>query len=531
MSGRPLAAVARPLLLLPLVLFTMTALAPSASAHPLGNFTVNSFSGLRVEPQAVNVDLVVDSAEIPTVQQFPQADSPGGVTAEQAADYAARECNALRPGLRLTLDGTREELTVRSSDLQFLPGQAGLSIMRLSCELRTIGTVDTVGKDLEYVDENSLDRLGWREITATGDGVALVDSDAAARSISGRLTEYPQDLLTSPLDQRSASMRVAPGDGTVSGAATPSAPAAGGTPVDGLTTAFTGLVASQDLGVGFALLALLISVGLGALHAFAPGHGKTLMAAYMLGQQRSSLRQVAVIGLTVTITHTAGVLVLGVLLSAVAITAPALIYGWLGLASGLLVLAIGVALLRQARRRRADATAAVRVRDLVGVATGHDHDHGHDQDHDHDHGHDQDHDHGHDHGTGQTHSHGWAGTHTHPPPATSARGLIAVGFAGGMVPSPSALVVLIAGIALGRAWFGVLLVLAYGVGMALALTGTGVALAHARDRIERWSNRRREINQDSWTLRALRALPIATAALVMLVGIGIAVRSAVALQL
>ncbi|MDP9445344.1 MAG: High-affinity nickel-transporter [Actinomycetota bacterium] len=523
MAVRAGAALTRVVLALLAVLVAATVLAPAATAHPLGNFTVNSYSGLRVQPHAVAVRVVVDSAEIPTIQQFPDADRPGGVTPQEAAAYAQRACARLLPGLELTVGGSRQPLTVRSSDLRLPPGQAGLRTMRLTCEVRTARPLTTTGQELEYVDQNSLERTGWREITATGVGVDLVDSDVATRSVSGELTDYPADLLSSPLDQRSASMRVLPGTGTPadrSGAGA-SAAGSGAARVDRLTAAFTNLVASRDLGWGFAAIALLLSIGLGALHAFAPGHGKTLMAAYLLGR-RSSLRQVAIIGLTVTATHTAGVLVLGILFSALALASPARIYTWLGLASGLLLVGIGVTLLRQALRRGSTATVTQRAAVLVGAASGgHDHHHHHADDHTHDHPHGDDHAHDH----GHAHSHGWGGTHTHPPPATGARSLVAVGFAGGMVPSPSALVVLLGGIALGRAWFGVLLVLAYGVGMALALIGTGLALAHARDRVQRWAERRQASDRNSLLLRAVRVLPAMAAALVIVVGVGLVLRT------
>jgi len=511
--------------------------APAASAHPLGNFTVNSFSGLVVEPQAVGITVVVDSAEIPTVQQFPAAGSAGEVGEVEAAGYAEQECARLRPGLLLSVNGARQPLTVESSSLQLLPGQAGLPTMRLSCQVRTRESVDTAGHTLEYVDRNSLDRTGWREITAVGDGVVLDGSTVPSRSVSEALSDYPADLLSSPLDQRSATAQVTPGDGVVSGmAASDAADATAESGMGMLTDSFTELVSARELGVGFALFALGVSVLLGALHAFAPGHGKTLMAAYLLGQ-RSSLRQVGIIGLTVTLTHTAGVLVLGVILSAVAITAPERIYGWLGVASGLLLLAIGASLLRQARRRAetaprqraAELVTAGRRSDTSAEIPGHAHDHEHAHGNSrHPHHHDHTHDHPQPHGV--THSHGWGGTHTHPPPATSARGLVAVGFAGGMVPSPSALIVLLGGIALGRAWFGVLLVLGYGAGMALALIGTGLALAHARDRVERLAERRlRAGNESNLVLRLTRLLPVATASLVMVVGIGLSLRSALTL--
>ncbi|MBA2694662.1 MAG: hypothetical protein H0U62_02150, partial [Actinobacteria bacterium] len=461
--------------------------APGAAAHPLGNFTINSYSGVVVQPDSVAVQLVVDSAEIPTIQEFPDVDGEG-VSDADAAAYAAEDCDRAARGLALTLDGAREPLTVTSADLTFLPGQAGLATMRLECQLETSTVLDPTGAVLEYVDRNSLDRTGWREITLAGDGVTLADSTAASDSVSGALRSYPADLLASPLDQRSASAEITAGSGVASRALpeVSGVVESSGTDMGLITETFTDLVSARNLGPGFAAFALGLSILLGALHAFAPGHGKTLMAAYLLGR-RGSLRQVGIIGLTVTLTHTAGVLVLGVVLSTVAFIAPERVYGWLGLASGVLLVAIGATLLRQALRRSHEQPPT-RTAELAAVATGagsfagpvhqreqQQHDHGHDHGHGHGHGHE-----GETGAGGVRHSHGWGGNHTHPAPATSLRGLIGVGFAGGMVPSPSALIVLLGGIALGRAWFGVLLVLGYGIGMALALIGTGLVLARSR---------------------------------------------------
>ncbi len=503
--------------------------APAATAHPLGNFSINTYNGLRVEPESVSVRMIVDSAEIPTVQQFPEVNEQGGVSDTQAEDFAAEQCDRLAPGAELSIGGVPQQLRVESSEIAFVPGAGGLQTMRLTCELRTAEPVDTVGQDLEYVDENSLDRTGWRELTAVGDGVGLSGNEVAGSSVSDELTDYPQDLLSSPLDQREVSLEVVAGSGDVEGDSAAEKPAEAVEGAGRLTAAFTDLVASRDLGLGFALVAFSISIVLGGLHAFAPGHGKTLMAAYMLGQ-RKSLRQVAIIGLTVTLTHTTGVLVLGVVLSAVAITAPALIYSWLGLAAGLLLVVVGVNLLRQALRQ--PASPGPRSQELAPAGAPHGHADG--AGHAHGDGHDQADEHAHhEPASGVTHSHGPGGTHTHavPSTATGARGLVAVGLIGGMVPSPSALVVLLAGIALGRAWFGVLLVLGYGIGMALALTGTGLALAYARDRLERWSTRKRATGRWGWVLRATRALPALTAGLVIVVGVGLAIRAAVSLPL
>jgi ABC-type nickel/cobalt efflux system permease component RcnA len=127
------------------------------------------------------------------------------------------------------------------------------------------------------------------------------------------------------------------------------------------------------------------------------------------------------------------------------------------------------------------------------------------------------------------HHGGGVRAHSHPV-ATNARSLLAVGFAGGMVPSPSALVVLLGGIALGRAWFSVLLVIAYGVGMALALVGTGLGLVYARDRIERWASaRERAGGRTPLVLSLGRALPALTAGVVIVVGFGLAVQAVIAM--
>jgi len=551
-------------------------IAPSATAHPLGNFTVNSYSGLTVEPTAVAVQLVVDTAEIPTLQAFPQVNGGHPISTSLQDAYRIRQCQLLAKGAQLTVAGAEVPVAVVDSTLSFPPGSAGLHIMRLTCDTRTTRPVDTVGRSVLYRDVNSLDRVGWHEITAVGDGVRLSQSDVPAVSPSHVLTAYPVDLLSSPLNQRSADLAIVTGSGVVAGTAVhvqdPSTAMPRG--VDRLTTAFTSLVASRNLTIGFALVAVLLAVVLGGMHAFAPGHGKTLMAAYLIGR-RSSLRQAAIIGLSVTLTHTVGVLALGIVLSLVAFTAPERVYPWLGLASGVMLVSIGITLLRNglATRRQnlaqiaetalaATAPPVVRAPRVTAVtsrraqpmvsAFGHrqsstrigqlsgktltqrgDPAHNHESSSAPDHGHGADHHDGSEniHAAADTtgmHSHGLF-SHTHLPPAgserTGARSLLAVGFAGGLVPSPSALVVLLGGIALGRAWFGVLLVIAYGIGMALALIGTGLVLVKARDRLHRWAEANNRTRRTGAVLIITRALPSLTAVIVVGAGISVAVRA------
>lgn len=495
--------------------------AAPAVAHPLGNFTVNTHVGIRVEPAAVDLQVVVDVAEVPTLRAFPGVDAASGPDAVPVADqnaYRERMCPALRDAVGLRLGDTPVELAVVASSLSFPPGSAGLATTRLECTLRSTRILDTAGQELVLTDSMAVQPVGWREITAVGDGVELASSTVPGRSVSDVLRDYPEDRLDTPLDQREATMSVVAGSGVVTGAAAQTGASAAG-PLRGLdpmTTAFTDLVSADRLSVGFGILAVALAVLLGSLHAFAPGHGKTLMAAYLVGRD-GSLRQATLIGLSVTLTHTAGVLALGVMLSVAAVSAPERVYPWLSLASGLLLVAIGTALLRGALRRRRS------------------HDHGHRHAHGHGHGHVHGHGHGHVHGASGAvktrgrvgRAHVGDGNQPDPerrrrPEANDTRSLMAVGFAGGMVPSPSALVVLLGGIALGRAWFGVLLVLAYGIGMALALVGTGLILVQARDRIERWSAARDLAGRRTGgTLVLARALPALTAGLVMVIGVGL----------
>ena len=271
----------------------------------------------------------------------------------------------------------------------------------------------------------------------------------------------------------------------VAGAEAPGAVQRGG--VDRATAAFTALVGERSLSPGFALVALLLAVGLGAAHALAPGHGKTVMAAYLVGL-RGTLRQAATIGATVTLTHTAGVLLLGLVLTTSRAVASERVYPWLGLGSGLLLAGVGIGLLVRAR-------------------PGHGHPHPHEHpDPDHPHPHDHDH----------------AGVVPGAGRPLGWRGLVALGLAGGLVPSPSAVVVLLGGIALGQAWFGVALVLAYGLGMAATLTGVGLLLAHLRTRMDR----RLRVPAGSVLGRIGRLLPAVTASVIVLVGLGLAASGA-----
>ncbi|MFL6137303.1 MAG: High-affinity nickel-transporter [Frankiaceae bacterium] len=497
--------------------------APAAVAHPLGNATVNHYDGLTVTPRGLDDLAVEDVAEIPTLQRRPRIDTgaDGALSAAEMAAYARGQCAALASSIRLRAGGRRLAVRVVSSSYAERPGVIGLRIGRLACRLHAAAAL-TAATDVALTDAWDSAGIGWHEITARGDGVRLVDSPVPATSVSGALLHYPNDLLSSPLDVRSASVRVVPGGGASTYAA--SRQVAGAGPVaralQRVTVAFDGLVGARHLGVGVVALAILLALALGAAHACLPGHGKTIMAAYLVGR-RGRLRDVVTVGATVTVTHTAGVLLLGLALTVSTSLAPTAVMQGLGAISGGIVAIVGLALLVSAvRRRRAEpllaALAAVPLDDREPVLAGAAHHHPHP--HPHAHGHQHDHPHGHDHPHPHPHPHPHGHDHAQP---FSKGGLIGLGAAGGLVPSPSALLVLLAAAALGRTAYGVVLVLAYGAGMAAALTAAGLLLVRLRSRLGR-------LLAGGRLQRAARisaALPALTAILVLLVGIGRVVRA------
>jgi nickel/cobalt transporter (NicO) family protein len=153
--------------------------AAPASAHPLGELSVNHASALRVSPDGVDVLFVVDLAEVPSVPVLSTLDTEDG----------SARCREYVGGLDLRVDDSRAPLDVVGSTVFTLPGNAGLKTVRLECRLSTQDTM--VGRRVSYADGTDADRVGWREVTAIGDRVRLVDSTVPARSASNTLAGYP----------------------------------------------------------------------------------------------------------------------------------------------------------------------------------------------------------------------------------------------------------------------------------------------------------------------------------------------------
>jgi ABC-type nickel/cobalt efflux system permease component RcnA len=425
---------------------------PVALAHPLGNFTINTSASLVLRADQVLVDYAVDMAEIPTFQERRtiDADGDGSLSSAETAAYRGDACAGLERGLHLVVDGTATRLTTRSSDLSLPVGQAGLRTLRLTCVFRA-AVAPGATHDLAFEDANYADRLGWHEVSAAGDGATIVRADVPAASPSRHLTSYPKNVR--PLNVRSASVAFRPG-GAALRAASPdgtATPASGGILAD--------FASRPDLSAGLIALMIAAAILVGAVHALGPGHGKSLIGAYLVGTG-GTLRQAVAVGAAVSVMHTASVLGLGLLvLSAEQLFAPERVYPWLGLASGLVALGLGAALL---------------VSRLHALSERHRH--GHD--------------------------------HPHPARPLSRRGLIGLAFAGGILPSPSALVVLLGSVSIGRTALGLVLIAAFSLGLAGSLIGVGALTIRARD-----------LATARLPARVMRLAPVLSASAIALLGL------------
>ncbi|WP_229909898.1 sulfite exporter TauE/SafE family protein [Streptomyces flavofungini] len=474
-----------------------------AAAHPLGNFTLNQHDALTLAPGRLRVEHVEDLAEIPASQ------AESGIKRAGKARWAAERCREAAAGSRVGLGGRPVPLAARSARALLRTGQAGLPTVRLECRF---AAPLPRGKNLALTFRSARQPApGWREITARGDRMTLTRTDVPAASPSRALTRYPKQLTSAPPDTTSATLRVRPGGPAL--AADP-APPASALP-RAATDALTRLVARHDLTWTFAAVALGTALLLGALHALAPGHGKTLMAATAAARGTASLRDVLPLAASVTVTHTLGVVALGLLVAGGSAAAPSVV-AWLGVASGLLVAGAGAVLVRRAWRHRAHGH---------GHAHGHSHAqgdaHGHGHGHLHGHGHGHEHVHGHQHPVGQEHPH----DHPHPPAPPTRRGTLLLGFAGGLVPSPSAVVVLVGAAALGEAWFGLLLVVAYGAGLALTLTAAGFLVVRLGARVAAVAGRKRAGRMRLASVTR-RLAPLGSACVVLALGCGLVFKGA-----
>jgi nickel/cobalt exporter len=563
-----LTQLAGPALLALLALSLLFALAAprEASAHPLGNFSVNHLTTVSVAKDRVTLRYVLDQAEIPTFQE--RGKPRPAVLAAKLAEVSSR--------LGVFVDGRRVPLTLApGARISLPPGQGGLPTTRVEASFSA-----PVGLPARIAvrDETFPGRVGWKAVVAAPGAGSDVRSSAPSGDPTRGLRRYPKDLLSSPLDVRTANFTAKPGDGSLVAPRAPGGSAATTTNRSG--DGLAGVFGDAAAGHGVLLFLLLAAFGWGALHALSPGHGKAMVAAYLVGT-RGTARHAVALGATVTITHTIGVFALGLVTLALSqYILPEQLYPWLNLASGLLVVVVGLGVLRSRVRwsrgkpvagagddgnadhhhAHAEHSQAVHhhhgehsraAHDLHAEhshATHHHAEHSHgDNDHHAEHSHGDHHDHGapahgnrgaggeaggpagHEHAHTNGHSHpedlnlwdrlrGRGHSHDYPERLTW-RGLIAMGASAGLIPCPSALVVLLAAVAQHQIGLGLLLIVAFSLGLATTLSVLGLLVVHARGLVTRAGSR------FSLSSQVAAALPAASAVVIVGAGVVLTVRA------
>jgi nickel/cobalt exporter len=525
------------------------------TAHPLGNFSISQYSAIRVDKETVEIRYIIDMAEIPTFQEIQETGIVPQAGDSTLDAYLKRKTDMLGGGLILEINGLRLTPLSESREIIFPPGAGGLPTMKIGILYKAkLGDAKGGEYVLSYRDGNFPGRAGWKEIIAfAGSSASILNSSVPETDRSSRLNDYPTDLLNSPPQQLEAKVAFTTASGATSVASTASSrietsvaeqastasklqkarsdasqrPSSGkllkqpapdpiansGVIADSPradennriqlqpnrqtppSNSFTDLVATKQLGLGIILLALAVAVGLGAFHALEPGHGKTLVAAYLVGS-RGTVRHAFLLGLIVTAAHTVGVYLLGALtLYASQYVVPERLYPWLGVISGVMIASLGAVLL---------------VRRYLGkdlISSHHHHhraDHSHGSDHHHHHHDNHAHDHGH--------------THHHHDlnQRVSLRELLALGISGGIVPCPAALVVLLSAVSLQRIGFGLLLIVAFSIGLAGVLIAIGLLMVYAREFMSRFHTE---------GLVFTRWLPLASSTIITLFGLGLMIQS------
>jgi nickel/cobalt exporter len=545
----------RPLRILSLMCALMLS-GGSALAHPMGNFSINHYSKVKIGQESVEVRYLIDMAEIPTFQEIRQFDITPVADDPSVTSYLDRQEKLLQQGLSLEIDGQAVPLEAISRQLIFADGAGGLPTMKIGFVFR--GRLEAASRvhKLSYFDNNFSGRAGWKEVVVLGDGVAILDSSAPGADRSQELTNYSSDVLNSPPQQVSAvvgfktpfsRMQRAASAATFSNqkllretkavhplfairSPIPSSDVI--TPPESATShssfgivpstiappslaaraqntprsRFTELISTQGkLSFWVLLSAALIAAGLGALHALEPGHGKTIVAAYLVGS-RGTAGHAVLLGIVVTAAHTAGVYLLGaVTLYASRYIVPEQLYPWLGAISGLSVAGLGIFIF---------------LRHWTGETGDHSH------------------------APGERHSHWFLSIFK---PATSRRAitesakrrecssdsksgeralslreLCMLGITGGIVPCPAALVVLLSAFSLHRIGFGLFLITAFSLGLAAVLVIVGLTMVYAK----RVINSRVPAGN-----RALRHLPFLSSAFMVALGVGITVSAVASVHL
>lgn len=480
----------------------------------MGNFSISHYSQLQVESKGVAIRYVLDFAEIPSFELLREWNLTGESAKAELERKALEQAKRWSLNLHTTIDGKPVSLIVRKVNVTVSPGAGNMPVLRVDMSL--FGA--TAAGLLEYQDRNYTERAGWKEIViGAGAGATVVSGSHPAQDRSRALLNYPQDAMIAPPQEVQAQLRwtasqtpippvqtgaveasrperhavaptaqTAPERSATSSTASRPAETTAGTVVRG--DYLSRLLGTREITTGMAALGILAAFCLGALHALSPGHGKSIVAAYLVGS-RGTPRHAAFLGAMVTFTHTVSVFALGfITLFLSRYIAAEQVYPILGAMSGLSIVGVGGWLLFK------------RLRSLQKKSRFRRH-------HPHHHPHQHPHSHTHDH----EHSHG-PGGHSHVPEGdVSISSLIALGASGGLVPCPSALVLLLSSFALGRIGYGLILLIGFSLGLAVVLTGIGLLVLFAKNLIpDRFSSGRHP---------AFRLVPVLSAAAILCIGL------------
>ena len=480
-------------------------------AHGPNTDIMDRLVEVRLRPEGIDLRLGMLYGEVPAaaVRKAMDLDRDGQIGESEAAGYAFAQRDCLTAGLRVRLDG--REMALSSLEPQVdLYGQYGSAPGHLD---QTFDFTAPLGSELEdrrcrleianannwaIPGRTTFVLIAAREVEVFGTSLDSLISPVRASHLSGFRAEFAlrdQEALTKAaredpwrlvLDRWTEDYPPISMSGRVTAAAEEDHHSHGG---------FSGRVQryfeeGENNPAGLWLL-ILAAFAYGCVHALEPGHAKTVTAAYLLGSTHRWPRSV-LLALTVTITHTGGVLLLALLTTAawgdsLSATTQAALTGF----SGLIVLLLGIQRLRSG---------------------GHDHGHSHEHLHE---------------GGNHAHEHDHPHIHTHAEQESGSRwGVIWLGVAGGLVPCPGALWIYLLALGFGRPALAVVLILALSLGLALVLVSVGLASLYLRNltlasggRPPAFVASSRTLSRLwSWGTVAARKLPATAGALLILLG-------------
>lgn len=290
-----------------LALLLLLALPAIALAHPMGNFTISRYSELQLTQTQANLYYVVDMAEIPTFQETEtiDTDNNGNITQAELETYLDTLLPTLQDNLTLTIDNTPVSWTLNQRDITLDQGDGDLNILRIDLRFTApLPTNPTAAWQANYTDTNFNGRLGWQEIVINStSGTTLLTSTAPTTSISDALRSYPD---AAQLEINSADFSFGPAtlvgtSNTITTLPTQTNPSSGGILSFLQEDRFAELINSSLANPRTIFFVILAAFGWGAAHALTPGHGKTIVAAYLVGS-RGTIKHAIFLGLTTTLT-------------------------------------------------------------------------------------------------------------------------------------------------------------------------------------------------------------------------------------